>query len=89
MPARRTAPSSTTSAVDGHGVLRSGDRFQVGSVHFKFLHEQDVEHAYHEAIYQMVMRDGLTEAFNQRKFQRRAGARVRPRPAPRTAALTW
>jgi diguanylate cyclase (GGDEF)-like protein len=49
--------------------LHSGDRFQVGSVHFKFLHERDVEHAYHEAIYQMVMRDGLTEIFNQRKFQ--------------------
>jgi len=48
--------------------LRSGDRFQVGSVHFKFLHDRDVEHAYHEAIYQMVMRDGLTEIFNQRKF---------------------
>jgi diguanylate cyclase (GGDEF)-like protein len=54
--------------VDGPALLRSGDRFQVGSVHFKFLHEQDVEHAYHEAIYQMVMRDGLTEALNQRKF---------------------
>ncbi|MEO8277169.1 MAG: GGDEF domain-containing protein [Thermoanaerobaculia bacterium] len=54
--------------VDGPTLLRSGDRFQVGSVHFKFLHEQDVEHAYHEAIYQMVMRDGLTEALNQRKF---------------------
>lgn len=54
--------------VVGTAILQSGDRFQVGSVHFKFLHEQDVEHAYHEAIYEMVMRDGLTEAFNQRKF---------------------
>jgi diguanylate cyclase (GGDEF)-like protein len=58
--------------VDGPTLLRSGDRFQVGSVHFKFLHEQDVEHAYHEAIYQMVMRDGLTEVYNQRKFQEEA-----------------
>lgn len=56
-------------AVRGVVELHSGDRFQVGSVHFKFLHERDVEHAYHEAIYQMVMRDGLTEVFNQRKFQ--------------------
>lgn len=48
--------------------LHSGDRFQVGSVHFKFLHERDVEHAYHEAIYEMVMRDGLTEIYNRRKF---------------------
>jgi diguanylate cyclase (GGDEF)-like protein len=55
--------------VQGTAMLRSGDRFQVGSVHFKFLHEQDVEHAYHEAIYQMVMRDGLTEAYNRRKFE--------------------
>ena len=54
--------------VHGAAVLKSGDRFQVGSVHFKLLHEQDVEHAYHEAIYQMVMRDGLTETYNRRKF---------------------
>ena len=54
--------------VHGAAVLKSGDRFQVGSVHFKLLHEQDVEHAYHEAIYQMVMRDGLTETYNKRKF---------------------
>ncbi len=55
--------------VENPAPLRSGDRFQVGSVHFKFLHEQDVEHAYHEAIYEMVMRDGLTEVYNHRKFR--------------------
>ncbi|KAB2968785.1 MAG: GGDEF domain-containing protein [Thermoanaerobaculia bacterium] len=54
--------------VSGTTELRSGDRFQVGSVCFKFLHDADVEHAYHEAIYQLVMRDGLTEIFNRRKF---------------------
>jgi diguanylate cyclase (GGDEF)-like protein len=48
--------------------LRSGDRFQVGAVHFKFLHERDVEHAYYEAIHEMVVRDGLTGVFNRRKF---------------------
>jgi len=48
--------------------LRSGDRFQVGAVHFKFLHERDVENAYHLAIYDLVMRDGLTEIFNKRKY---------------------
>jgi diguanylate cyclase (GGDEF)-like protein len=58
--------------VRGTVELQSGDRFQVGSVHFKLLHERDVEHAYHEAIYQMVMRDGLTEIFNQRKFHEEA-----------------
>jgi two-component system cell cycle response regulator len=56
--------------------LRTGDRFQVGSVHFKFLQERDVEHAYHEAIYQMVMRDGLTEVFNRRKFQEEGAREV-------------
>ena len=48
--------------------LRSGDRFQVGAAHFKFLHEQDPEHAYFEAIYQLVMTDGLTQAYNRRKL---------------------
>lgn len=49
--------------------LNSGDRFQVGAVHFKFLHDEDVEHAYHEAIYELAVRDGLTGLFNRRKFQ--------------------
>jgi diguanylate cyclase (GGDEF)-like protein len=49
--------------------LRSGDRFQVGAVHFKFLHEADVENAYHLAIYDLVSRDGLTEIFNKRKYE--------------------
>ena len=48
--------------------LRSGDRFQLGAAHFKFLHEQDPEHAYHEAIYHLVMTDGLTQAYNKRKL---------------------
>jgi len=49
--------------------LKSGDRFQVGAAHFKFLHEADVEHAYYEAIYDLVTRDGLTEVHNRRKYQ--------------------
>jgi len=62
--------------VTGEMVLRSGDRFQVGAVHFKFLRERDVEHAYYEAIYEMVVRDGLTGAFNRRKFLEEAGREV-------------
>jgi len=54
--------------IDRPTVLRSGDRFQVGAVHFKFLHERDVERAYHDAIFELVIRDGLTGAFNKRKF---------------------
>jgi diguanylate cyclase (GGDEF)-like protein len=50
-------------------VLRSGDRFQVAGVHFKFLHERDPEHAYYETIYDLVTRDGLTEIYNKRKYE--------------------
>jgi two-component system, cell cycle response regulator len=49
-------------------LLASGDRFQVGTVVFKFLHEEDAENAYHEAIYNLVIRDGLTNVFNRRRF---------------------
>jgi diguanylate cyclase (GGDEF)-like protein len=55
--------------VQGRTVLRSGDRFQTAAVHFKFLHEQDVESAYHLAIYELVARDGLTEIYNKRKYE--------------------
>ena len=55
--------------VDQPVELNSGDRFQVGAVHFKFLYGEDVEHAYHEAIYELAVRDGLTGLFNRRKFQ--------------------
>ena len=54
--------------VDGVTTLGSGDRFQVGTVHFKFLQEFDVEHAYYETLYQLAVRDGLTDIFNKRKF---------------------
>lgn len=54
--------------VQGTRRLRSGDRFQVGALHFKFLHEKDPEAAYHEAIYQLVTCDGLTGINNKRKF---------------------
>ncbi len=54
--------------VRGRHVLHSGDRFQVGGVHFNLLHERDPEHAYHEAIHQLVVCDGLTQAYNQKRF---------------------
>jgi diguanylate cyclase (GGDEF)-like protein len=58
--------------IHGRAVLRSGDRFQTADVHFKFLHEQDVENAYHLAIYELVARDGLTEIYNKRKYDEEA-----------------
>lgn len=53
----------------GTSVLKSGERFQVAGVHFKFLHERDVESAYYEAIYDLVTRDGLTDIYNKRKYE--------------------
>jgi diguanylate cyclase (GGDEF)-like protein len=50
-------------------VLKSGDRFQIGAVHFKFLQERDVENAYFQAIHEMMVRDGLTQISNKRKFE--------------------
>ena len=54
--------------VNGEIFLASGDRIQFGALHFKFFREEDVEAAYHEAIHQLVMQDGLTEIANRRKF---------------------
>lgn len=71
--------------IHGRAVLTSGDRFQTAAVHFKFLHEQDVESAYHLAIYELVMRDGLTEIFNKRKYEeevQREFARARRHERP-------
>ncbi len=53
-------------------LLKSGDRFQIGSVHFKFLQERDPENAYHQAIHDMMVRDGLTQISNKRKFEEEA-----------------
>lgn len=54
--------------VVGRVFLASGDRIQFGALHFKFFREEDVEAAYHEAIHQLVMQDGLTEIGNRRLF---------------------
>jgi two-component system, cell cycle response regulator len=52
--------------------LRSGDRFQIGSVHFKLLQESAVEAAYHAAVRDLMTRDGLTDAFNKRGLEEAA-----------------
>ncbi len=74
-------------SIVGAQPLKSGDRFQAASVHFKFLHERDVENAYHEAIYQLVTRDGLTDIYNKRKYEEeltREFARCRRHKRPLT-----
>jgi diguanylate cyclase (GGDEF)-like protein len=54
--------------VQGRVALTSGDRIQLGALHFKFLRGRDVEHAYYEAIYHLMTQDGLTEIYNRRSF---------------------
>ena len=55
--------------IEQPAVLKSGDRFSIGAVHFKFLQERDVENAYFQAIHEMMVRDGLTQISNKRKFE--------------------
>ena len=46
-------------------ILRTGDRIQLGQRIFRFLADTDVEAQYHETVYSMMTRDGLTGAFNK------------------------
>lgn len=48
--------------------LSSGDRVQFGNYIFKFLSSNHVEMQYHEAVYSMMTRDGLTGVLNKRSF---------------------
>jgi hypothetical protein len=60
--------------------LRSGDLVKVGDIIFKFLAGYNVEAAYHEEIYNMTIRDGLTAVANVRylnEFLEREFARSR------------
>jgi diguanylate cyclase (GGDEF)-like protein len=56
------------SRVGDRTKLSSGDRVQLGDLHFKFLRAHDPEHAYHAALYQLALQDGLTEVANKRRF---------------------
>ena len=46
--------------------LRAGDRLRLGKHIFKFLDRMEAQ--YHEAVYAMMTRDGLTGAYNKRYF---------------------
>jgi len=48
--------------------LSPGDRLQIGGFIFKFLSTNHIEMQYHEAVYSMMTRDGLTETLNKRSF---------------------
>lgn len=66
--------------VEGRQRLASGDLVTIGDVVFKFLAGSNVEAAYHEEIYRMTIRDGLTAIANARylgEFLEREFARSR------------
>lgn len=48
--------------------LDNGDQIKIGDTIYKYLVGSDVESAYHEEIYQMTIKDGLTEIYNKRYF---------------------
>ena len=48
--------------------LKHGDQAKIGDSIFKYLIGSDVESAYHEEIYQMTIKDGLTDIYNKRYF---------------------
>lgn len=48
--------------------LSPGDRLQIGGFIYKFLSTNHIEMQYHEAVYSMMTRDGLTGTLNKRSF---------------------
>ena len=49
--------------------LVDGDQIKIGRTIFKFIFGGNVELAYHEAIYNLMTIDGLTETHNKRSFE--------------------
>jgi diguanylate cyclase (GGDEF)-like protein len=48
--------------------LTDGDQLRFGDVVYKFLSGGNIEHKYHEEIYQMTVLDSLTGVYNRRYF---------------------
>lgn len=49
--------------------LKSGDHIRIGHHILKYLCSNDVEAMYHEAVFQMMTMDGLTQTYNRRYFE--------------------
>ncbi len=48
--------------------LKTGDQIRIGSHIFKFLFSDHVETMYHEAVFEMMTVDALTQTYNRRYF---------------------
>lgn len=49
--------------------LRPGDQIRMGNHIFKYLSSDHVEALYHEAVYEMMTVDALTQVYNRRYFE--------------------
>lgn len=49
--------------------LQPGDRIRLGNHIYKFLSSDDIEVQYHEAVYEMMTFDALTQTCNRRYFE--------------------
>lgn len=62
--------STNGTWVNGENVLvaklRSGDRIRIGGRIFKFIATDQLEAQYHDAVYSMMTKDSLTQAWNKR-----------------------
>ena len=48
--------------------LKNGDQLRIGDCIYKYLVGSDVESAYHQEIYLLTIKDGLTNIYNKRYF---------------------
>ena len=55
--------------IDQPQILKPGDQLRVGYHIFKYLSENHVEAMYHEAVFQMMTIDALTQTYNKRYFE--------------------
>ncbi len=49
--------------------LGDGDKITVGSTVFKFIHKDELEAEFHDEIYRLASRDGLTGTYNKKYFK--------------------
>ena len=70
--------------------LKAGDRIRIGSHVFKYLSSDSIEVQYHETVFRMTTRDGLTQTFNKQyltEFLERELSRSQQRGRPISVAM--
>jgi diguanylate cyclase (GGDEF)-like protein len=60
----------------GRAPLAHGTRIGIGSTIFKFLSGSGLEAQYHEEIYELTVRDGLTQVYNERYLVEALGKEI-------------